>query len=99
LNQAGDYAAFTFQPLLLRRQLDFFYSLYWLGVSALTKSCYAAAMANQKTDHYSAKEAHERFEAALRGARLAGPKHNESLTPKRQRKQQKKRPNKAQSTP
>jgi len=37
------------------------------------------------------EESKRRFEAALRGARLAGPKHNESLTPKRTRKQSKKR--------
>jgi hypothetical protein len=32
-----------------------------------------------------------RFEAALRGARIAGPKHNERLATKRVRKQSKKR--------
>jgi hypothetical protein len=41
---------------------------------------------------YTEEEAQRRFEAALRGARIAGPKHNESLTPKRVRAQPKKRP-------
>jgi hypothetical protein len=41
--------------------------------------------------NYTAEETQRRFEAALRGAQLAGPKHNESLTPKRVRKQSKKR--------
>ena len=41
--------------------------------------------------NYTEEETQRRFEVALRGARLAGPKHNESLTPKRVRKQRKKR--------
>jgi hypothetical protein len=45
----------------------------------------------KQPEHYSEQESQRRFEAALRGARLAGPKHNESLTPKRVRPQQKKR--------
>jgi hypothetical protein len=46
---------------------------------------------NSKKDHsnYSAEETQQRLEAALRGARIAGPKHNESLTPKRPKKQRK----------
>jgi hypothetical protein len=43
-----------------------------------------------EADKYSAEETRKRLEIALRGARLAGPKHNESLTPKRIRKQSKK---------
>lgn len=35
------------------------------------------------------EEARARFEAALRGARIAGPKPNEGLTPKRKRRQEK----------
>ena len=31
-------------------------------------------MANEKSDQYSAKETKARFEAALRGARVTGPK-------------------------
>ena len=45
----------------------------------------------QNVESYSPKEAKARFEAALRGARIAGPKHNESLTPKRDRAQRGKR--------
>jgi len=46
---------------------------------------------NSNNEQYNSDEARKRFEAALRGARIAGPKHNESLTPKRLRKQSKKR--------
>lgn len=45
----------------------------------------------KKIDQFSEAETKHRFEAALRGARIAGPKHNESLTPKRVRTQRKKR--------
>jgi len=48
-------------------------------------------MSKPNTDQYSDEETQRRFQAALRGARLAGPKHNESLTPKRVRPQRKKR--------
>ncbi len=40
---------------------------------------------------YSEKETRKRFEAALRGARLAGPLHKGSVTPKRFKPQRKKR--------
>ena len=43
-------------------------------------------------DHYSARETDERVAAALRGARIAGSQHRESVTPKRPKPQQKKRP-------
>jgi hypothetical protein len=36
-----------------------------------------------RSERYDRAEAQRRFEAALRGARIAGPKHNESLTPKK----------------
>jgi hypothetical protein len=39
---------------------------------------------------YSPAEIKRRFEAALRGAQLAGPIHKESVTPKGQKKQSKK---------
>jgi hypothetical protein len=48
-------------------------------------------MNTKEGEHYSKEESRKRFDAALRGARIAGPKHNESLTPKRVRKQRKKR--------
>lgn len=41
-------------------------------------------------DHYTKDEAARRFEAALRGARIAGPKHKPSVTPKRRGPQQRK---------
>jgi len=34
------------------------------------------------SERYSEQEAKQRFEAALRGARIAGPRHVESVTPK-----------------
>jgi hypothetical protein len=37
----------------------------------------------QTADQYSQEETRQRFEAALRGARIAGPKHKKSVTPKR----------------
>ena len=55
-------------------------------------------MAKEKTeDRYGEQEAQRRFEAALRGARLAGHKPMKSITPKRPKKQRKprKRPNSA----
>jgi hypothetical protein len=42
-------------------------------------------------DNFPANEAAERFKAALRGARLAGPQHKESVTPKPKGSQSKKR--------
>jgi hypothetical protein len=48
-------------------------------------------MAPKQAGTFDDNEAKTRFEMALRGARIAGPKHNESLTPKRVRPQQKKR--------
>jgi hypothetical protein len=39
----------------------------------------------------SKEETERRFIAALRGARIAGPKHKESVTPKRAKPQRKKR--------
>jgi hypothetical protein len=49
-------------------------------------------MKNQKAE-FGDKETQRRFDAALRGARIAGPKPNETLTPsyiKAQRKKRKK---------
>jgi hypothetical protein len=40
---------------------------------------------------YTEEETQRRFEAALRGARIAGPMHKESVTPKRVSPQRKKR--------
>jgi hypothetical protein len=45
----------------------------------------------QSDDGYSKEEAQQRFEAALRGARIAGAQHKESVTPKRPKPQRKKR--------
>jgi hypothetical protein len=42
-------------------------------------------------ERFSEQETQRRFESALRGAQIAGPRHNESLTPKRVRPQSKKR--------
>jgi predicted Zn-dependent protease len=47
------------------------------------------------TSEFSPEEVRQRFEAALRGARIAGPQHNESVTPKRAKPQQKKKSKKA----
>jgi hypothetical protein len=50
-----------------------------------------------KVEQYTAEETQQRFEVALRGARIAGPKHKESVTPKRvatQRKRETKPPDK-----
>jgi hypothetical protein len=48
-------------------------------------------MDSKSPDKFSARETQKRFEAALRGARLAGPQHKESVTPKRAKPQRKKR--------
>jgi hypothetical protein len=40
---------------------------------------------------FNSEEAKKRFEAALRGARIAGAQHKESVTPKRSKKQSKNR--------
>jgi hypothetical protein len=48
-------------------------------------------MAKQNRDDYSEHEAQRRFESALRGARIAGPQHKESVTPNRTKPQRKKR--------
>jgi hypothetical protein len=47
--------------------------------------------ANKIADEYSAEEARERLQAALKGARLAGHKPMESLTRKKAKAQPKKR--------
>jgi len=41
-------------------------------------------------DQFNSAETKARFEAALRGARIAGPQHKESVTPKRAKPQRKK---------
>jgi hypothetical protein len=48
----------------------------------------AMAKANER---YPDDEARRRFEAALRGARIAGPQHAKSVTPKKGKAQRKKR--------
>jgi hypothetical protein len=40
-------------------------------------------MKEKQSDKFNADEVQRRFEAALRGARIAGPKHKKSVTPKR----------------
>jgi len=45
-------------------------------------------VAMKSADQFNKEEAKARFEAALRGARIAGPKHKESVTPKRRGPQQ-----------
>jgi hypothetical protein len=47
-------------------------------------------MSRTKDDEYSDKEVQERFEAALRGARISGHKPMESLTRKKAKGQSKK---------
>jgi len=44
---------------------------------------------DKKTDEYSQEEMQRRFEAALRGARIAGHKPMESLTQTKAKKQRK----------
>jgi hypothetical protein len=44
-----------------------------------------------KDMNYPKKEAQQRFEAALRGARIAGPQHK-SVTPKPAKKQRARKP-------
>jgi hypothetical protein len=44
-----------------------------------------------ENQQFSEKEARRRFEAALKGARIAGPQHKESVTPKRPKPQRKKK--------
>lgn len=45
----------------------------------------------QDTDKYTDDETRRRFEAALKGARIAGPMHKESVPPKSDKKRPKKR--------
>jgi hypothetical protein len=47
-------------------------------------------MAKTKHDKFTSEETHDRFLAALRGARIAGPKHK-IATPKRKKAQGKKK--------
>jgi hypothetical protein len=46
---------------------------------------------SHKDDQYSQSEAKARFEAALRGARIAGPKPMKDISPKRAKPQHKRR--------
>jgi hypothetical protein len=56
----------------------------------LLKFSWNFAMAAPKDEnHFSAKEAAKRFEAALRGARVAGHKPMSEIPPKRKRKKTK----------
>jgi hypothetical protein len=52
-------------------------------------------MAKASSDQFSDDETKRRFESALRGARIAGPRHVESVTPKKPKPQRKKRDKKA----
>jgi hypothetical protein len=46
---------------------------------------------DQKSTEYPKAEVQRRFEAALRGARIAGPQHQQIVTPKQTKLQRKKR--------
>jgi hypothetical protein len=46
-------------------------------------------------DKFTKEETERRFAAALRGARIAGPRHIKSVTPKKPKPQRKKREKKA----
>jgi hypothetical protein len=46
---------------------------------------------DERETKYTPSETQARFEAALRGARIAEPQHQESVTPKRAKPQRKKR--------
>jgi hypothetical protein len=48
-------------------------------------------MESKSDGRFSDAEARKRFEAALRGARIAGAQHKESATPKKRKAQRKKR--------
>ncbi len=48
-------------------------------------------MDSKSHDKFSAQETQKRFEAALRGARIAGAQHKESVTPKQPKSQWKRR--------
>lgn len=49
------------------------------------------ALSLKREQSFSPDEAKRRFEAALRGARIAGPQHKESAKPKAAKLQRKKR--------
>lgn len=51
-------------------------------------------MVAKSKEQFSERETRERFVAALRGARVAGPQHKETVTPKQPMPQRKKRPKK-----
>ena len=46
-------------------------------------------MTKTHDDQFSGREAQRRFEAALRGARIAGPQHKTSVAPKRKKAKRK----------
>jgi hypothetical protein len=46
-------------------------------------------MTKKETGQFTPEEARKRFEAALRGARIAGHKPKDSMTPKRKKAQRK----------
>jgi hypothetical protein len=48
-------------------------------------------MIGKEADQFSEADTKRRFEAALRGARIAGSQHKESVTPKPVKPQRKKR--------
>lgn len=49
-------------------------------------------MVNKSSDQYSGKEARERFEAALRGARLVGHKPMSEISPRAGKRKRQARP-------
>jgi hypothetical protein len=51
--------------------------------SAVTTGSLGSAMAKSNVSEFGTAEAKERFEAAPRGARIAGPQYKKSVTPKR----------------
>lgn len=68
----------------------------WIKLFGIVRSvrkifCFGHHGAMSKSAKFSDAETQKRFEAALRGARIAGPQHVESLTPKRTKKQSKKK--------
>jgi hypothetical protein len=46
---------------------------------------------DSKSERFGSEETTRRFEAVLRGARIAGAQHKESVTPKKRKAQRKKR--------
>jgi len=49
-------------------------------------------MTNRNDETFTPEETKQRLEAALRGARVAGPQQKKSVIPKRRRERKKKKP-------